>query len=79
MSNAAKSTPLIIAHRGDSANAPENTMAAFRLALEKGADGIELDVMLSADGVPVVIHDSTVDRTTNGSGRVRELTLDQLR
>ena len=62
--------PLIIAHRGDSANAPENTLSAFRLALENGADGIELDVMLSADQKLVVIHDDTLDRTTNGHGKV---------
>lgn len=62
--------PLIIAHRGDSANAPENTLAAFRLALANGADGIELDVMLSADKKLVVIHDDTLDRTTNGHGQV---------
>ena len=64
------SKPLIIAHRGDSANAPENTLAAFRLALANGADGIELDVMLSADQKLVVIHDDTLDRTTNGHGQV---------
>lgn len=64
------SIPLIIAHRGDSANAPENTLAAFRLALENGADGIELDVKLSADQKLVVIHDFTLDRTTNGHGQV---------
>jgi len=70
--------PVIIAHRGASADAPENTIAAFELALEQGADGIELDVHLSADGHPVVIHDFTLERTTNGSGpvsaqRVRDL------
>ena len=64
------SIPLIIAHRGDSANAPENTLSAFRLALVNGADGIELDVMLSADQKLVVIHDDTLDRTTNGHGQV---------
>ena len=70
--------PLIFAHRGASRVAPENTLAAFRQAVEIGADGIELDVQLSADGVPVVIHDTTVDRTTDGSGWVRDLTLAQL-
>ena len=70
--------PMVIAHRGASADAPENTIAAFELALEQGADGIELDVHLSADGHPVVIHDFTLERTTNGSGavsaqRVRDL------
>ena len=58
--------PLIIGHRGASADAPENTLAAFALALEQGADGIELDVQLCADGVPVVMHDDTVDRTCDG-------------
>jgi glycerophosphoryl diester phosphodiesterase len=60
----------LYAHRGASAEAPENTLAAFRRALEVGADGIELDVHLSADGVPVVIHDDTLERTTDGHGPV---------
>jgi glycerophosphoryl diester phosphodiesterase len=67
-------TPLIIGHRGASAAMPENTLAAFALAAEQGADGVELDVRLAADGKVVVIHDDTVDRTTNGQGRVRDLT-----
>jgi glycerophosphoryl diester phosphodiesterase len=71
-------TPKIIAHRGASVYAPENTLAAFELALELGADGIELDVMLSKDGKLVVIHDDTVDRTTDGTGRVKDLTLEEL-
>ena len=70
--------PLIIGHRGASAEAPENTLSAFGLALEQGADGIEFDVQLSADGWPVVIHDARVDRTTNGRGKVSELTLAEL-
>ena len=65
--------PWLHAHRGASADAPENTLAAFRLGLEQGADGIELDVHLSADRVPVVIHDPTLDRTTDRTGAVREL------
>jgi glycerophosphoryl diester phosphodiesterase len=70
--------PFIIAHRGASADAPENTLAAFELALEQGADGIELDIHLSADDHPVVIHDFTLERTTDGAGpvnahRVRQL------
>lgn len=69
----------VIAHRGGAATAPENTMAAFRKALAQKADAIELDVQMTKDGVPVVIHDETVDRTTNGSGAVRDLTLEQLR
>lgn len=71
--------PVIFAHRGASASAPENTLAAFELALAHGADGIELDVKLSADGHVVVIHDATVDRTTGAHGRVKDLTLADLR
>jgi glycerophosphoryl diester phosphodiesterase len=71
--------PLIIAHRGDSANAPENTLAAFHLAYENSADGIELDAMLSADRQLVVIHDDTLDRTSNGHGKVGEMPLTALR
>ncbi|HEY9089295.1 MAG TPA: glycerophosphodiester phosphodiesterase family protein, partial [Anaerolineaceae bacterium] len=71
--------PLVLAHRGASAFAPENTLAAFRRAVELGAHGVELDAKLSADGHIVVIHDQTVDRTTNGSGKVRQKTLAELR
>ena len=71
--------PAVIAHRGASDDAPENTLSAFALALEQGADGLELDVTLSADGVPVVIHDDTLDRTTNGHGRVGRYTLAELK
>ncbi len=71
--------PLNIAHRGASAVAPPNTLAAFRRAADLGADGVELDVHLSADGVPVVIHDFTVDSTTDGTGRVRDMPLAVLR
>ena len=66
-------------HRGASAYAPENTLPAFELALAQGADGIELDVQLSADGALVVIHDETLDRTTTGSGNVADHTLAELR
>lgn len=62
--------PLIIGHRGASGDAPENTMAAFRMARDHGAHGLEYDVHLAQDGVPVVIHDLELDRTTNGTGRV---------
>jgi glycerophosphoryl diester phosphodiesterase len=65
--------PRVIAHRGFSGQAPENTMAAFRRALAAGADMIELDVQLSADGQVVVIHDETLERTTDGFGRVADL------
>jgi len=74
-----KGKPIILGHRGASKYAPENTMAAFEMALEMGADGFELDTMLSADGVPVVIHDERLERTTNGSGRVASKTLKRLR
>jgi glycerophosphoryl diester phosphodiesterase len=70
---------LIIGHRGAAADAPENTLAAFALALEQGADGVELDVQLCAGGAPVIIHDATVDRTSNGTGRVADLSLAELR
>ncbi|MGZ8391258.1 MAG: glycerophosphodiester phosphodiesterase [Gemmatimonadales bacterium] len=69
----------IIAHRGASGSAPENTLCAFELAYQQGADAFELDVRLTADGVPVVIHDPTMERTTGGRGRVAEQTLAQLR
>ncbi|OYT73716.1 MAG: glycerophosphodiester phosphodiesterase [Armatimonadetes bacterium JP3_11] len=65
--------PLIFGHRGASMHAPENTLSAFRLALEMGADGIELDITPSADGVPMVIHDPNLERTTDGTGDVRRL------
>lgn len=70
---------MIVAHRGLSAQEPENTMRSFRRAAEVGCDLIELDVHLSRDGVPVVIHDDTLDRTTDGRGRVRDRTIDELR
>jgi glycerophosphoryl diester phosphodiesterase len=60
----------VFAHRGGSALGPENTVAAFDLGMRAGADGLELDVHLSADGVPVVHHDTTLDRTTSASGLV---------
>lgn len=69
----------IAAHRGDRAQAPENTMPALAAALDSDFEFVEVDVQLSADGVPVLIHDDTVDRTTNGTGAVAELTLDELR
>ena len=71
--------PIIIAHRGASAYAPENTMAAFQKAVELSADGIELDVKCSKDGELVIIHDQTLDRTTNGHGKVVETNLKELR
>lgn len=67
------------AHRGFSGKYPENTMLAFEKALEVGVDGIELDVHLTKDGELVVIHDETVDRTTNGTGTVADMTLAELK
>jgi glycerophosphoryl diester phosphodiesterase len=64
----------VIAHRGASGEAPENTLAAFRRALDLGVDAVELDAHLSADGEPVVIHDPNLERTTTGTGLVRDLT-----
>jgi glycerophosphoryl diester phosphodiesterase len=70
--------PLIIAHRGASALAPENTFAAFQKAIDAGADGIELDVRLSKDGVPVVFHDSTLKRLAKIERSVAEFTAAEL-
>lgn len=72
------SRPQIFAHRGAKAVAPENTLPAFQKALDMGVAGIELDVHLSKDGRLVVIHDFTVDKTTNGSGPVRNFTAAEL-
>ncbi len=71
--------PLIIAHRGASADAPENTIAAFKEAMRQHADAIEIDVRMTADSQLVVMHDSNVQRTTNGSGAVADFTLEELR
>ena len=70
--------PLVIAHRGDRSHAPENTLSAFKSAAEKGADGIEFDVKLTADAQVIVLHDQKVDRTTNGKGDLRHFTLADL-
>jgi len=69
----------ILGHRGAMGHAPENTMASFKLALEMGADMIELDVHLSRDNVPVVIHDEDVKRTTDGEGQVSDMNLEELK
>lgn len=71
--------PVVIAHRGTSGSAPENSLAAFRRALEIGAAAMELDVHRTADGEIVVIHDATVDRTTDGRGAVAGMTLAEIR
>lgn len=69
----------IVAHRGGAVDTPENTLAAFANAIALDVDMIELDIHLSKDGVPVVIHDATLDRTTDASGPVRDLTAAELR
>lgn len=71
--------PIVAAHRGIPSLAPENTMAGYRLAYEMGADLIETDLQITKDGQLVVMHDSTVDRTTNGTGKVSDLTFEEVR
>ncbi len=71
--------PLILGHRGDKVHAPENTLSAFRLAMQNGAEGVELDTKLTADGFVVIMHDQTLDRTTNGKGSISRYTLNELR
>ncbi|NQX61610.1 glycerophosphodiester phosphodiesterase [Paenibacillus qinlingensis] len=71
--------PIVIGHRGASGEAPENTIASFALALEQGAEGIELDVQITNDGEIVVCHDLTLDRTTNGSGLICEKSWEELK
>ena len=71
--------PILLAHRGDKDHAPENTLPSFAQAIQKGADGVELDAKLTADGHVIVIHDATVNRTTDGSGKIQSFTLDAIR
>ncbi|MGG2198156.1 glycerophosphodiester phosphodiesterase [Paenibacillus validus] len=71
--------PLIIGHRGAAGEAPENTLASFELAVRQGADAVELDVHLTADGELVVCHDHTVNRTTDGQGRIDQMTVEQIK
>src|ERR1044071_5806725 len=70
--------PLVIAHRGASGLAPENTLAAFKIAIALGADGIEMDVQLSADNRVIVLPDARVNRTTNATGNISDFTADQI-
>ena len=70
---------IVVAHRGDSAHVAENTVEAFGLAIELGAEAVEFDVRMTSDGVAVVMHDADVARTTDGSGLVRSMTLEQVR
>ncbi|WP_066189786.1 MULTISPECIES: glycerophosphodiester phosphodiesterase [Gracilibacillus] len=69
----------IIAHRGASSDAPENTLAAFQKAIDHGADSIELDVRLTKDGVPVICHDATIKRTSDGTAAIHEANLSELK
>src|SRR5882724_3259670 len=78
MSDVPTARPLVIGHRGSSAVAPENTIAAFRRAITDGADGFEFDVRLARDGQPVVIHDGSLQRTARIPGAVAQLTSAQL-
>lgn len=70
---------LVVAHRGAGADAPENTMPAYKLAVAMGADAIEVDVHLTADGQLALIHDDTLDRTTNKTGQIASFTMDEIR
>lgn len=72
-------SPVIFAHRGASSHAPENTLAAFQLAVDHGARALELDVQLTKDKEVVVFHDTHLGRTTNGSGRIKDLTLAEVK
>lgn len=76
---APRHTFTVIAHRGDHATVPENTLAAYQQAIDRGADYIETDLRTSSDGQLVIMHDNTVDRTTNGTGKVSELSYAALR
>ena len=71
--------PLIWGHRGASGYAPENTLPAFQMAADMGADGVELDIQMTKDGVIVVCHDETIDRTSTGKGWLKDYTFDELR
>lgn len=74
-----KGSVSIVSHRGAAALAPENTLAAMRIAIEQGVDFVETDVQLTSDGVPVLLHDPTLDRTTNGSGPLAQRTFAEVR
>src|ERR1700757_5402989 len=78
-SEAASKKIVVIAHRGEHLHHPENTMAAFQAAIDAGADYFELDVRTTSDGKFVIMHDNTLDRTTNGTGMVHTQTFDQIR
>lgn len=71
-------TTIIIGHRGAAGEAPENTLGSFALAVEQGAEALELDIHESADGALIVCHDASVDRTTNGQGLISLMTQEEL-
>ncbi|MBD0323289.1 MAG: glycerophosphodiester phosphodiesterase [Aldersonia sp.] len=77
--SAARREPFVVAHRGASATRKEHTHAAYELALQEGADGVECDVRLTRDGTLVCIHDRTIDRTSSGTGLVSEMSLEELK
>ncbi|MCS7253487.1 MAG: glycerophosphodiester phosphodiesterase family protein [Armatimonadota bacterium] len=79
LSKGLRTRPMIIAHRGYSGIYPENTLIALREAIKLNVDGIEVDARITKDGCVILMHDETVDRTTNGSGKVEELTLEQIK
>ena len=72
-------THAVIGHRGNRAHSPENTIVSMREALALGAHGLEFDVRITSDGVPVLMHDATIDRTTDGHGQIAEMRLDDVR
>ncbi|XP_048724205.1 glycerophosphodiester phosphodiesterase 1 isoform X2 [Caretta caretta] len=74
-----RGTAARIAHRGGGHDAPENTLAAIRQAAKNGATGVELDLEFTADGIPILMHDDTVERTTDGSGSLRDFTFEEIR
>ncbi|XP_073218408.1 glycerophosphodiester phosphodiesterase 1 isoform X2 [Lepidochelys kempii] len=74
-----RGTAARIAHRGGGHDAPENTLAAIRQAAKNGATGVELDLEFTADGIPILMHDDTVERTTDGSGNLRDFTFEEIR
>lgn len=77
--NSAKNKTVVFGHRGYPAKFAENSLEGFRCAVENGAEGIEFDVHLTKDGVPIVMHDERVDRTTDGTGFIKDFTLEKLR
>ena len=78
MENQGNTAPFVIGHRGAAGLAPENTLASLRRAKIEGAAWVEFDVMLSADGIPILFHDDTVNRTTNGRGKIANLSLEEI-